>query len=311
MEQATTQPGTSAGTQGHERSAPGSYPFAPAVEADGRSGAKLHIAYYTDPLCSWSWAFEPQWRRLRQECGDQLTWRYHMAGMISNWQQYSDPINDISRPIQMGPQWYQVQAVSGMPLEDRLWFEDPPSSSYPGCVAVKAAEAQGAEAGERYLRLLREAAMLQGRNIARRQVRVEIAAELQALLPSFDAERFAADLDNPVVLEAFRDDIKDARYRNIIRFPTLILRLDSGRGTILVGYRPYHALQTALAALEPTLTFAPASGDAVDYLRAWGSATVQEIAEMFGMDRQVAAAGLQAAVAAGAAQQRGELYLAA
>ena len=25
----------------------------------------LSIEYYTDPLCCWSWAFEPQWRRLR------------------------------------------------------------------------------------------------------------------------------------------------------------------------------------------------------------------------------------------------------
>jgi predicted DsbA family dithiol-disulfide isomerase len=271
----------------------------------------LHITYYTDPLCSWSWAFEPQWRRLRMECGDQIAWRYHMGGMISDWQQYSDPLNDISRPIQMGPQWYEVKAMSGMPLDDRLWYEDPPASSYPSCLAVKAAERQGVLAGERYLRLLREAAMLRRRNIARRDVRVALAHELQAILPSFDPGQFVADLDHPQVLEAFRSDIKEVRYRNISRFPTFILRPAAGAAVLLVGYRPYAALHAAVAALALALVFSPVSGAAEEYLRLWGSATVQEIAEACSWERPAAAAALQAAVTNGAAEQQGDLYLAA
>src|SRR5690242_21305745 len=27
----------------------------------------LEVIYYTDPLCCWSWAFEPQWRRFLYE----------------------------------------------------------------------------------------------------------------------------------------------------------------------------------------------------------------------------------------------------
>jgi predicted DsbA family dithiol-disulfide isomerase len=271
----------------------------------------LHITYFTDPLCSWSWAFEPQWRRLRVECGDQLTWRYHMAGMISDWQQYSDPLNDVNRPVQMGPQWYQVRTLSGMPLEERLWYEDPPASSFPGCIAVKAAERQGPVAGERYLRLLREAVMLRRRNIARREIRVAIAEELAALLPGFDAGRFAADLDNPAVLQVFREDIKEVRYRNIGRFPTLFLQPRTGPAIMLVGYRPYEALRTALTTLVPALMFMPATGDAIEYLQTWRSATVQEIAEMYGMERGAAAAALEAAVTAGGAERQGELYVAA
>jgi predicted DsbA family dithiol-disulfide isomerase len=271
----------------------------------------LHITYFTDPLCSWSWAFEPQWRRLRVECGDQLTWRYHMAGMISDWQQYSDPLNDVSRPVQMGPQWYQVRTFSGMPLEERLWYEDPPASSYPGCIAVKAAERQGPVAGERYLRLLREAVMLRRRNIARREVRVAIAEELAVLLPGFDAGRFAADLDNAAVLQAFREDIKDVRYRNINRFPTLILQPPAGQAIMLVGYRPYDALRTALTTVVPSLILTPTTGTVEDYLRTWGSAAAQEIAEMYGMAREAALAALEAMVAAGSAERQGELYVAA
>lgn len=280
----------------------------PENQQEGQVAGLVHVIYYTDPLCSWSWAFEPQWRRLRQESEGQISWRYCMGGMIADWQQYSDPLNDISRPIQMGPQWAEVRAISGMPLEDRLWFEDPPASSYGACLAVKAAERQGAAAGERYLRLLREAAMLQRRNIARREVRLAVACELKALLPGFDPDQFAVDLDSPETADAFRADIKEARYHDISRFPTLVVQPAGGQAAILTGYRPYAALQSALAVLAPALVFASATGDAAEYLRTWGSATVQEIAEMYGLGRPTAAAALDAVVAAGQARQDGSLY---
>ncbi len=83
------------------------------------SEVRLELEYYTDPLCAWSWGFEPQWRRLRYEFAAQLRWRYRMGGMLSDWQRYNDPLNDISRPVQMGPLWHQIAEVSGMPLDDR------------------------------------------------------------------------------------------------------------------------------------------------------------------------------------------------
>jgi predicted DsbA family dithiol-disulfide isomerase len=295
--------------QGQAVPVPGSTMSAPGGIPAG-AGALMHITYYTDPLCSWSWAFEPQWRRLRQECGSQLTWRYHMAGMISDWQQYSDPLNDVSRPVQMGPQWYQVRAASGMPLEERIWYEDPPASSYPGCVAVMAAQMQGSEAGERYLRLLREAVMLKRRNIARRDVHLAVAEELNSAYPSFDLDRFASDLQGPEVLGSFRESIKDARYHNINRFPTLIVRPAVGRAAILVGYRPYGALQSVLTTLVPSLSFVPATGGAAAFVHTWGSATAQEVAESVGIGRQEAEASLQALVDAGQAVRQGELFVA-
>ena len=65
----------------------------------------IEIVYYTDPLCCWSWAFEPHWRRLREEFGGALDWRYRMAAMIADWNSYNDPLNSVNRPVQMGPIW--------------------------------------------------------------------------------------------------------------------------------------------------------------------------------------------------------------
>jgi protein-disulfide isomerase-like protein with CxxC motif len=106
----------------------------------------LEIVYYTDPLCCWSWAFEPHWRRLRAEFGAALDCRYRMAGMIADWGSYSDPLNSVSRPLQMGPIWREAQHLAGVAVDDRIWALDPPASSYPACLAVKAAELQSADA---------------------------------------------------------------------------------------------------------------------------------------------------------------------
>ena len=61
-----------------------------------------------------------------------------------------------------------------MPIDDRIWVEDPPTSSYPACIAIKAAELQSAEAADLYLGWLRHAVMTQRRNIARREVLLEV-----------------------------------------------------------------------------------------------------------------------------------------
>lgn len=273
--------------------------------------SQIEITYYTDPLCSWSWAFEAEWRRLRYEFGNQLGWRYVMGGLLADWERFSDPLNDITRPIQMGPHWLQVKYLAGVPIEERIWHTDPPASSYPACIAVKAAERQGAAAGEAYLRRLREAVMLEQRNIARRDVLIDLAETLAAQRladVTFDVARFQADMDQPALLDAFRDDLKDARYRDIGRFPTLILRASNGQAIIIVGYRPYDALRAALASSAPDLQPIFSAADAVAYIKHWGSATAREVAEAMGQDQQRTVESLDAAVRNGELVQTGLIY---
>ena len=270
--------------------------------------APVHITYYTDPLCSWSWGFEPQWRRLRYEFGDQLHWSYRMGGMIANWQQYGDPLNDVSRPVQMGPQWFQVRTLSGMPIEERIWFEDPPGSSYPACIAVKAAERQGQNLGEVYLRRVREAVMVEQRNVARREVLTAVAQEIANAEQEFNLRQFQLDLEDQVSVEAFRADLQDARYREIGRFPALVITTPSGQGILMIGYRPYVALRTALAHVAPKLEPVRQHTRVVDYVAFWGRVTVREVAEALELEVGDATQILETEVAQGELSRTGVFY---
>jgi putative protein-disulfide isomerase len=274
-----------------------------AASAPDEATRQVEVIYYTDPLCSWSWAFEPQWRRLRYEFGTQICPRYVMCGMIADWQSYSDPINSVSRPAQMAPQWFQVRQISGMPIDEQIWLEDPPHSSYPACIAFKAAERQGSSTAEAFLRRMREGVMFERRNISCREVLLGIAEELACSSmdhAGFNFERFRQDLSNQDTLDAFRADVQEARYRGIGRFPTLVLRRrNEGRGLIIVGFRPYAALRLALSGVASDLEPACPIPSLLEYVSYWGQVTAQEAREALDLEESLADQAIQEAVAAG------------
>jgi putative protein-disulfide isomerase len=269
--------------------------------------APIEIIYYTDPLCSWSWAVEPQWRRLQYEFGDRLVYRYSMGGLLRDWQQFSDPLNHISRPIQMGPVWIQVRHLTGMPINEGIWVNNPPSSSYPACIAVKAAFQQGPKVGESYLRRLREAVMLEGRNIAQREVLRELAAELNPQL-GLDGDRFERDLDHPDSVEAFRQDLKEMRYCGIARFPSVMLRPSTGRSLLMMGYRPYSVLRDAITQIAPDLEPQRSVTDAIAYATHWETITVPEVAVALNLNIEATTILLDEAVNRGQLEKSGFLY---
>lgn len=214
--------------------------------------AKLNIVYYTDPLCCWSWTFEPVIAQLKEEFAGKLNLRYCMGGMLADWKNYHDALNAVSRPVQMGPVWLQAKQMAGVYLNDRIWFTDPPASSYPACAAVKCAALQSEAAAELYLYKIREAVMIKEKNIARKEILTSLAQELAAEYPHiFDAALFTEQLDDERVITAFKSDLQETQYRNITRFPTLLISSpDKKQSVLLTGNRPYDAVKACIEQLQ-------------------------------------------------------------
>ncbi len=213
----------------------------------------VEIIYFTDPLCCWSWAFEPIWKKLISEFANHVSYQYVMCGLLPDWKSYHDPINSVSRPAQMGPVWMQASHISGVPIKSELWITDPPVSSYPSCIAVKCADIQSHPFGEQYLQLAREAVMLQLQNISQQEVLVTIAEKLAKTNPGFDLQRFEDDLVNGIGLEAFRADWNRAQMQRIDRYPTLVFKRKSHRSILFSGYKPYESLLQAFQQIAPDL----------------------------------------------------------
>jgi len=202
----------------------------------------IDITYFTDPLCCWSWAFESEWEKLLAVLKPR-TWRYCMGGLLPDWNNYHDTANSINKPLQMGPMWMHAMELTGVEIHHDIWVKDPPASSYPACIAVKAAALQSAEAAEKYLYLIREACMLHGKNISKTTVLIDTANSLAANENfKFDAQRFEQDLSGKESVDAFRKDLQEVKYYGINRFPALVIKNESNKAKLIRGYHRFETI---------------------------------------------------------------------
>jgi len=153
--------------------------------------AVVHTYYYTDPMCPWSWALEPGLRKLALEFGESLSVTYLMCGMA----------REVGDTTHLVTEMLEASAESGMPVDPRLWLVDPPRSSHPACLAVKAASEQG-DPGP-YLRRLREGLQCRRRKLDTADALVQAARGV----PGLDVERLRLGLASHGVLEAFAADL--------------------------------------------------------------------------------------------------------
>jgi len=161
----------------------------------------VHVRYYTDPACSASWAAEPAIRRLMVEFGSDLSFEWIMGGLARDYEQGHEM--DYDRLLL---HWLDRAADSGMPIDPRLWRECPIRTTYPACMAVKAAAEQGPEAAESCLRSLREGLLCFRRKLDTTEALVE-----EARRAGLDAARFRIDLSSNAIVEAFGADLDATR----------------------------------------------------------------------------------------------------
>lgn len=207
------------------------------------------VTVFTDPACPDSWGAEPALRRLEVEFGEQVRFTYVMAGLA---REIADPVGELRR-------WLDVAAATGMPCDPRLWLDAPLRSTYPACIAVKAAAEQGLDGP--YLRRLRE-------GIACERLRADHPEALLAAardVPGLQAERFAVDLGSNAIVEAFGADLERAREAG------------ARPGTFAVDGAPAAAGELRSAVLAAGATPGPLPG-VEDALRRWPNAATPEVA---------------------------------
>jgi putative protein-disulfide isomerase len=225
----------------------------------------VKVRYYTDPACPWSWAAEPFIRKLIVQFGGALEWKLVMGGLAKEW------VTASGTPVASGSlegrsrlilEWLQVASVTRAPIDPLLWVDGPPATSYPACMAVKAAGEQGAQAQERYLRRLREGLMCERRKLDHAEALVE-----EARGAGLDVERFRIGLRSHATMEAFAGDLEETeRFGRELAdgkeldvgahgegaggapLPSLVFTGEDGIARPVAGYSPYERYREAAAA---------------------------------------------------------------
>lgn len=202
----------------------------------------VKIIYYTDPICSSCWGIEPQLRKLKLEYGDYIDIDYRMGGLLPDWSYNS---GGISKPADVAHHWDEASLHYEMPIDGNVWIEDPLDSSYPSCIAVKAAQIQNKDKAVKFMRILREQLYLEKKNISRWE-NIATAAQLTGL----DVNKLKADYEGPAKI-LFQEDLNYAKTLGVRGFPTLFFADGNNNQLTVYGSKPYASYENALLALFP------------------------------------------------------------
>lgn len=202
----------------------------------------VKIIYYTDPICSSCWGIEPQLRKLKLEYGDYFEIDYRMGGLLPDWSYNS---GGISKPSDVAHHWDEASLHYEMPIDGNVWLEDPLDSSYPSCIAMKAAQIQSKEKAVKFMRMLREKLYLEKKNIAKWENIAEVAK-----IANLDVEKLKKDYEGDAV-KLFRDDLNLAKTLGVRGFPTLFFADENNNQLTVYGSKPYSSYENALLALFP------------------------------------------------------------
>lgn len=250
--------------------------------------SEIVIYYFTDPICSFSWATEPKIRRLQEEYDGRIHIVYKMGGLMEKWSGYEDPETSIRRPSQMAPRWANVAKSTGMPIDERIWREDPPLTTYPACIAFKAAQFQGPKLAVRYLRNLQEAVFLERKNTSREKVLLKLAEQV-----GLNKERFTKDFKEGKAESAFRQDLEEGREQFILGYPTLLFRGAGGREAKLYGIREYNSYQQAIDDVHGSPVKRNQPKSIISFIRRYERVLIPEVAETFRLEKDEAKVKLE------------------
>lgn len=259
----------------------------------------IEIVEYTDPYCTWCWASEPVLRKIKEVYGDQVEISFKMGGLVRDIGDFYDPLNRIGGENimeQVAAHWLDASRRHGMPVDPTVFREAEREfrSTYPANIACKAAQMQGEELGERYLRRLREAAAAERKLIHRREVQLELAKEI-----ALDMPRFAEALDNGTAQKAFQQDLDETRRRGISGFPTFLIKNRQGGSRTIAGYRPFEELEMYIELLSNGQLKRQQPKDILTFVSKYGKVATKEIAEVFDLTINEAEQKLQELVKEG------------
>lgn len=254
----------------------------------------VRVRYLSDPGCRWSWGAEHALRRLITDFGHELEFTWVMGGLARDLSG-ADPAAEVA-------DWLEVADETRMPVDPRGWHEGAIGSTYPACMAVKAAAQQAEDGGAAYLRALREGLFCFRRKLDTTEALVEEARRV-----GLDVGRFRIDLASHGTVEAFGADLDEVRDvpagaraagkvsqsdgKERVPFPTTYFQAEDGTRHDVYGDQPYEQLRAAAeaAGARPAGTDRPGVQEAV---RRFGRMATREVEAVCELPEPVAAAEL-------------------
>jgi predicted DsbA family dithiol-disulfide isomerase len=245
----------------------------------------LRVIWYTDPHNIWCWGCEPTIRRLETVYADEVRIEIRQGGLFEDF----GPVREQWARMSGGRWTASVRAFfeavasqHRMPMDSSRMIDavDDFNSTWPACIAVKAADLQAPEIGRRYLRALREAWCLDGRAIHHVAVQRDVAKETE-----LNVDAFMNALSDGKADQAFQSDRAECERLEVTGFPTFTI--ESGNASArLNGWQPWEVFEDVLRQVNPDLkgtTLEPSEASVLRLLNVSDRWATREVAAVLGV----------------------------
>lgn len=143
---------------------------------------------------------EPVLQRLKEVYGDQVKVTYRMGGMTDNIREWRKEYN--SETDEALRKWISDSArATSMPVDADYIVKTKVKSSFPACLAVKAAQLQGDNLADAFYRRMMETIQVESTDANRENVYLQLAAEA-----GLEPRRLSKDINSSEVMVAFERD---------------------------------------------------------------------------------------------------------
>jgi putative protein-disulfide isomerase len=199
------------------------------------------LIYIFDPLCTWSYGFHPVIIKLAERFKDRFDAEVVCGGLAVGEQ--AQPVSDSF--AQLEQEIKQVEKITGtrfgenfkMLLHEGSYLFD----SFTPSKAITAAGELIPESVIHFGVKIQQSLFRDGKNLNEPDTYLELIEEFDT-----DKDSFLKLFVSEDIAEKTTKQFEWCRDRDMLRFPTLLLRLGDETGTIAKGYRPYETLESHL-----------------------------------------------------------------
>jgi predicted DsbA family dithiol-disulfide isomerase len=261
------------------------------IKATAPKQKRVHLLYFTDPVCSTCWIIQPQLRKLKIEYGTYLEIEYCMGGLLPSWDNYSR--GGISKPSDAADYWQRASEKYEMPIYPDIWINNPLASSYPPSIAFKAAQMQDTDKAIIFLRRINEMLFFENQNIVEKKLLRQAAYEA-----GLDAARLLRDIEGKAQL-LFEADLELVKELEIKVLPTFIFTDKYNHSKVLKGFQEYEQFEQVLLEFIPDAVKKSSNGNIIDLFAKYPTLTTKEVSFLGNLDMQQTDVNLQSLFAKG------------
>ena len=213
--------------------------------------SQVIITNVTDPVCPWCWGEEPFFRKLETHFPGLIAWHNVMGGLVEDMNKNKPADIDADTYYNKENKDFITHSLEtaekhGMPIRTEGFnlFSETENSSFPLCIAFKAAQIADAEKADLFLYNLRAAAMAEARQAIAEAELIAIADE-----SGIDIAAFLDPLNDGSAEKAFWQDVEEAKKLKVEVFPTFVFEYE-GKRMPLKNFRDYNTMAAMIKAVS-------------------------------------------------------------